>query len=382
MTDIPSFSEQNPFRTQRSVVAWNKTSSVLKLDSLVFLDFSYVFMERNQKSDPYNAQDVERRARDVIDWFRRYPSALAVLLVFLFAILILPTTVFSVDRNEEAVVLRFGNFNRQLGPGLQYKFPYPIERAYLVQTRTQFKEQFGYREGGQAQTARRQRPMSEDEESLMLTGDLGVARVEWEVQYRKINPKEYLFNVDDRKVRTLIRQTSLATTRRIVGDKTVASVITTAREAIRNEVKNELQRVMDTYNTGIRIDDVEIQDTEPPVNRVIDAFKEVDSARQDREKFRNEALREKESVLNEVEGTVEKRISEAKGKAAEIRNTALGEAERFEHIVEQYKAAPDITKTRMFLETMQEVMQGSERVYVIDERVKGLLPHLQLKDDN
>ncbi len=336
----------------------------------------------NERRD-YNqdgVEEVRRNIRKIVNWFRKHPSSLVVLIVFLLTILIAPTTIFTVDRNEEAVVLQFGQFSRQVGPGLRWKLPYPIERAHIVQTRKQFKEQFGYREGNRQQTQSNQATNYQDVESLMLTGDLGVARVEWEVQYRKLKPKQYLFNVDDQKVRRLIRETSLATTRRIVGDESVLKVITEAREAIRRDIKDELQSVMDQYNTGIRIDGIEIQDTEPPVDSVIDAFKEVDSARQDREKLRNEALREKESVLNEAEGTVEKRISQARGRAAEIRNTAFGEAERFQHMVDQYKSAPRITKTRMFLETMQKVLNDSERVYVVDERVRGLLPHLQLQD--
>ncbi len=141
-----------------------------------------------------------------------------------------------------------------------------------------------------------------------------------------------------------------------------------------------MQTIMDSYSAGIQIADIELQGTEPP-DRVESAFREVDSARQDRERFQREAEREEERVINETRGKVNQQISEAKGQAAAIVNRAKGDAERFERLIQQYEEAPDITETRMFLETMQDVMKKSRRVYIVDRNVKGLLPLLDLKKE-
>ncbi len=333
-------------------------------------------MAHGEREYQQNVDEIRETVRRAVNWIRNHPLALLFLILFLIAVILLPTTIYRVNVDQEAVVLRFGKYTRQEGPGLHTKFPFPIERAHLVDTRKVFSEEFGYHPKDEART-RRSRPGSFDRESLILTGDLGVARVEWQVQYRKTNPRKYLFNVSDPE--KIIRETTLAMMRRIIGDRFVANVITTARQSIRQDVKKELQAVMDQYNSGITIDAVELQSTEPPAENVIAAFKEVDSARQERETLRNEALREEERVLNEVKGKKAQQISEARGKKAAIVNKAKGEAERFENLIQQYKAAPEITETRMFLETMQNVIETSDRVYVIDRQVKGLLPHLQLQ---
>lgn len=337
-------------------------------------------MPRNQNQDRPQLDDLERQFRRALEWLGRHPISLLLGALFLLFLFLLPTIVYQVNAQERSVVLRFGKLQRVDEPGLQYKFPYPIERAHLINTREPFEMSFTT--SSVNQTSRRSSGVQNpDEDTLMLTGDLGVARVEWQIQYKKSDPVKYYFNVIEREHRQLIRDTTLSTMRRVIGDKFVSRVITVAREEIRRNVESELQKVMDQYNTGITVEGIEIQSTEPPVQKVINAFKEVDSARQDRETLRNEALREKEQVLNETEGEAEKRISEARGEAAQIRNQAKGEAERFDHIVEQFEAAPKITRTRMFLETMQEVMKKSNRVYVVDEHIKGLLPHLQLREE-
>lgn len=338
-------------------------------------------MSRNDRDFEQNREDLERQFRQVLEWIGEHPITLVVGLIFLVLLLTLPSVIYQVNAQERAVVLRFGALNRVDESGLQYKLPYPIEQAHLINTREPFEMSFTT--SSTKQTARRTSgTQNPDEDTLMLTGDLGVARVEWQVQYKKDNPVKYHFNVSDRQHRHLIRETTLSTMRRVIGDKFVSRVITVAREEIRRNVEAELQKVMDQYNTGITIEGIEIQSTEPPVQKVINAFKEVDSARQDRETLRNEALTEKEQVLNETEGEVEKRKSEARGEAAQIRNQARGEAERFNHIIKQFEAAPRITRTRMFLETMQSVMKKSDRVYVVDEKIRGLLPHLQLQEGN
>ncbi len=337
-------------------------------------------MPSNRNEDRPQLDDLERQFRRGLEWVGRHPSILLFGFFLLLLLFLLPTIIYQVNAQERAVVLRFGELQRVDEPGLQYKFPYPIETAELINTQEPFEMSFSTKSINQT-TRRTSGVQDPQEDTLMLTGDLGVARVEWQVQYKKSDPVRYVFNVPEAEHRQLIRDTTLSTMRRVIGDKFVSRVITVAREEIRRNVEAELQDVMDRYSTGITIEGIEIQSTEPPVQKVIDAFKEVDSARQDRETLRNEALRQQEKILNETEGEAQKRISEARGQAAQIRNQAKGEAERFDHIVTQFEAAPKITRTRMFLETMQDVMQASNRVYIVDEHIQGLLPHLQLREN-
>lgn len=323
--------------------------------------------------DKYDDIDdtLDRYAKEGWQWLRNHPGSFLIIVIVFLAVPFVFSMVYRVGRQEEAIVLRFGHFARQQGPGLQYKLPYPIEEKYIVNTRKVQSEQFGYKPGKASYKEKQF-----DREATMLTGDLGVARVEWEVQYRKVRPLQFLFNV--RHEQKLIRETTLDVMRRIVGDKDVTKVITVARKDIRQKVKKNLQNVLDTLHAGIRIDAIELQASEPP-DPVYPAFKEVDSARQDRERMVNEAKRQEEKIINEAQGTASQRISESQGEARAVINTAKGEARRFNKMVKQYETAPKITKTRMFLETMQSVITDSEQVYVVDQKLKGLLPHLQLQ---
>jgi len=269
---------------------------------------------------------LDELARRILDWIRANPVMLIVIVVGIVALFSISTVVFTVDRDEQAVVLRFGGYERLAGPGFHWKLPAPVETKYIVQTRKVFSKEFGFRTQ-QAGVRSRRRRQGYDREALMLTGDLGVARVEWVVQYRKNAPRRFIFNVknEDR----LIRDASEAAMRRIVGDWEATRVITTARQEIARQVQNEMQRIMESYNAGILVDDVLIQSTEPP-EPVIPAFKEVDSARQDRERIRNEALQQQERVINEVRGQVSQMLSEAQGDSAALINQAKGDARRFE----------------------------------------------------
>lgn len=209
----------------------------------------------------------------------------------------------------------------------------------------------------------------------MLTSDLGVADIQWVVQYRKTNPKRFLFTVRDE--RTLLRLASLSAMRRVAGDFPATKAITTGRQQIAQRTQDLMQEKMDQYRAGIAISDVLIQSSEPP-GPVQDAFEAVDRARQKREQLRNEALKQKEKRVNEAKGKVSRMVSEANGEAKAIINNAKGRAERFEEVLKQYKAAPEVTEDRMLLEAMGPALQKSE-LFVVDKQSKGILPLLDLK---
>ncbi len=285
-------------------------------------------------------------------------------MILLLAIIMLFSMFYTIDRDERGVVTRFGAYNRMAEPGLHFKLPSPVERVYKVNTLRVFQKEFGFRtvrEGVRSQRERR----GYDHEAFMLTGDLGVARVEWVVQYRRAEPRNFVFNV--RNEERLIRDASEEAVRRIVGDYDATDVITVARVEITRAVHRELQEIMDKYNSGIVIDDLLIQQTEPP-GPVAPAFEEVDSARQDRER-----------LILEAEAVRERVIPEARGEAERIVAEARGDASRFLEVMREYRQFPQVTRSRMFLEQMQDTMQKSDRIFIIDSEVKSLLPLLDLQ---
>lgn len=312
--------------------------------------------------------DIEGIVVKAINWVRNRPLVALGILVFLLILGIAPTLFYQVDRDEEAVVLRFGRFIRREGPGLHWKFPDPVEAAHIINTQRVFQESFGYR------------PDSSREylsESLILTGDLGVARIQWDILYKKTRPVEYVLNIREEK--PIIRDASYATMRRIVGDYDATEVITVKRNKISTEVRQQLQEMMDQYSAGIDISNVVIQSSEPP-EPVASAFQKVDQARQKREEIRHQAEQRREKVLNEARGTAEQLVSEAQGDSAAMMNRARGDARRFKQILREYQQAPEVTRKRMQLETMEKIISDSERVFVLDKKVRGLLPLLDLQE--
>ncbi len=305
--------------------------------------------------------DFSRKARN---WLRQKPSAGLIAVLAFFVLLLLSSMFYTVDRDEQGVVTRFGAYKRMAGPGLRVKLPAPIEQVYIVNTLRVFEKEFGFRtRRADVRTERLRRGY--DREAFMLTGDLGVARVEWVVQYRRADPQNYVFNV--RNEERLIRDASEEAVRRIVGDYDATDVITVARVQIAHAVHRELQSIMDRYNSGIVIDGLLIQQTEPP-GPVAPAFKEVDSARQDRERLRLEAEAVQERVIPETRGEAERIIAEARGDAG-----------RFLEVLREYNQYPQVTRARMFLEQMEDIMKRTDRIYIIDDGVKSVLPLLDLE---
>ncbi len=324
-------------------------------------------MTNQFEGSQYDLNDLFQSASNLSKyWPLLLPGIVALLLL-----LMLPSMVFQIDRDERGVVLRFGRLTREVAPGLGMKFPYPLESLHKVNTERVFRESFGYRPDGVASPAGNQL-----QESLILTGDLGVARVQWDVLYRRTDPARFLFNIRDEE--KLIRLASQAALRSIIGDYDVVPAVTDARREIARKTREEMQRLMNNYNSGITITDVYIQQSEPPAP-VAPAFRRVNSARQLREEMRHEAERERERVINEAQGEVDRLVSEAHGDSAAIINRALGESQRFLALLAEYRQAPRVTRQRLFLETLEGVLAESTEVYLIDEKVRGLLPHLNIR---
>ena len=209
----------------------------------------------------------------------------------------------------------------------------------------------------------------------MLTGDLNVANVQWIVQYKIKDPKAYLFGVRD--VPETFRLMSEAAMREVVGDHSVDEVITIGRENVAREAKEELQRLCDLYGVGIEVQQLVLQNVNPP-DPVKPAFNEVNQAIQERERAVNDAWAEYNQAVPKAKGEAEQAVRSAEGYALERENNALGDAQRFEALYEEYRKAPAVTRKRLYLETMRELIPKMGRKVIVDDRAKGVLSLLSL----
>lgn len=291
-------------------------------------------------------------------------------LIFLF------TLFYQVGTNEVGVVTRFGRHINTTQPGLHVKVPYGIDRVVKVPIRTVQKEEFGFRTvkaGVRTEYLKGRAP----EESLMLSGDLNSAVVEWTVQYRVSDPVNYLYKV--RNVTEIIRYASESVMRQVVGDRSVDEVIILSRREVALEVKDQLQNILDSYEAGINIVTVELKDVNPP-DPVKPAFNEVNEAKQEQERMVNEAWEAYNQVIPKASGEAEKTIRQAEGYALNRINRALGDANKFLAVWKEYSLSEDVTRRRLYLETLNEILPGIERKYIVDSDQQGLVPLLRLEE--
>ncbi len=295
----------------------------------------------------------------------------AVLAILLLSLLF--SLWFTVEPEEVGVVLRLGQYTRTADPGLNFKLPLGIENVYKVPVERQLKLEFGFRTttpGVRTQYSAR----GYLEESLMLTGDLNAAQVEWIVQYRINDPYKFLFRV--RNAVKTFRDINEAMMREIVGDRTVDEVLTVGRQEVASTVAMRLQEISDQYELGIKVVQVVLQDVNPPES-VKPAFNEVNEAQQEREKLINQAKSEYNKVIPRARGEAARTIEEARGYAVERVNNARGEASKFNAVFKEYLKAKEVTHQRIYLETMSDVLQKVGRKLITDEEATGILPLFQ-----
>lgn len=289
------------------------------------------------------------------------------------------TSVFTVDPEEKAVVLKFGKEDRIVGQGLHFKLPFFMEQEYKVPVQRQLKLEFGFRTAGNE--TRQQYAQTQYSggnyaaESLMLTGDLNVASIEWVTQYKIADPVKYLFKV--RNVDQTFRDMNEAVMREIIGDRTINEVLTIGRGEIQNLAMEKLSALCKEYTLGIVVSQVILQDVSPP-EPVKPAFNEVNQAEQEKETTIQNALAEYNREIPKAEGTALKTVEAAEGYAVKRVNEAIGSVSRFTQVFEEYQKAPGITRQRIYLETMAEIYQAVDRKIIIDEDVNGVLPLLNL----
>ncbi|MFT5338234.1 MAG: membrane protease subunit HflK [Sphingobacteriales bacterium] len=292
--------------------------------------------------------------------------------------IILISSIFTVNPEEVGVIVRFGKYVRTVDPGLNFKFPF-MEKVYKVPVERQQKLEFGFRTTKAGINSEYSRDRSAMEESLMLTGDLNLADVEWVVQYRIDNAYNYLFKV--RNPTTTLRDISESGMRQIVGDRTVNEVLTVGRTEIERKLEILIQKISREYSMGLKIDQVVLQDVNPP-GPVKASFNAVNEAQQEKETLINQAKSEYNKVIPKARGEAQETIQKAEGYATERVNRAKGEVARFNDLYTEYIKAPEVTKRRIFLETMETVIPKVGNVIIMDEEGNSVLPLLQMQMKN
>ncbi|KGE02760.1 FtsH protease activity modulator HflK [Pseudohaliea rubra] len=286
------------------------------------------------------------------------------------------TCFYTVQPEERAVVKRFGSVTGITDPGLHFRLPFGIDQIQWVATERVLKQEFGFRTRDTRQGERSSYSEAQfEDESLMLTGDLNMIDVEWVVQYRIDDPIKFLYEMRE-PTRTL-RDISESVMRRIVGNMLGSEVLTIGRVEIQQKAGEEIQEIMDQYDAGIRISTVEMQDVVPPP-AVQPAFNEVNEARQERERMINEAQKRVNQEIPNAEGAALRTVAEAKGYATERVNRADGESIRFSAVLAEYQQAPTVTRTRLYLETLNEVLPGIGQLLVVQEGQVGPFPLLDV----
>ena len=330
-----------------------------------------------------------KRAGSVIDVGQLPPfslrgrgSLVTRIVLVLLAVAVLISTYYQVNADSVAVVQRFGRYVRTTDPGPHLKIPV-IETVTIVPVQRQLKAEFGFMTDRAAVRSQFSQNEGTLAESLMLTGDLNVAVVEWIVQYKVKDPYKYLFKVRNldsatrRGESTTFRDMNEAVMREVVGDHSVNEVLTVGREKIQVDAKNLLQQLCDRYETGLEVLQIVLQDVNPP-DPVKPAFNEVNQAIQEKERLINEAWADYNQTVPNARGEAERVVRAAEGYALERVNNARGDVARFVNIYDEYRKAPDVTRKRLYLETLNEVLPKTGRKLIIDSSMKGLLPLLNL----
>lgn len=300
-------------------------------------------------------------------WLILVPAAL----LLLYGLL---TSFFTVPPESVAVVQRFGKFRQTADPGLHFKLPFGIDKATELPIRRQLKMDFGFATSGS--TNPDQTGSSPDRERDMVTGDLNAAQVEWLLHYKISDPRLYLFNV--RAPGMTLRDLTESAMREVIGDRTVDEVLTIGRNQIASDALLRLRELLEPLNMGITVDFVQLNNVNPP-GPVQRSFEEVNRAQQEREQMINEANGEYNRVIPKARGTAEQRVSAAEGYAVQRVNQAEGEVTRFRQMLAEYEKSPAITRQRIYLETMNEVLPRLGSKVVIDEDAKQFLPLMNLQ---
>lgn len=326
------------------------------------------YKEANTKNDKKNiSSNLQNNIINNINKiFDTDEKKLLKIIILIFIVVWCLSGLYKVNSNENAVITYFGKYHNTTTPGLHYAIPYPIGKVIKVSTTRINKEEFGF-----STTSYNKR--HSDEESLMLTGDENIADIDFEVQWQISDVKNYLFNIKNQQ--QTIRNTTESVMREIIATKEINDILANKKLEIELEAKKLLQDILDSYSSGIKILSIQLLRADPP-KEVIDAFRDVQTAKADKERKINEAEAYSNDVLPKARGEAEAIIQNAEAYKKELILKAEGEATRFNKIYNEYKKNPDIIKKRIYLETMEEILSNNNKT-IIDSKIKNIMPLLQ-----
>ncbi|HMA63435.1 MAG TPA: FtsH protease activity modulator HflK [bacterium] len=284
------------------------------------------------------------------------------------------TSFYTVGANERGIILRFGKYVKSTPPGLHWKIPWGVDELYKVKTQYQYKEEFGFRTA-RAGVETRYSKADYTDESLILNGDLNITDVKWIVQYTIQDPYSFLFKV--RNVQSALRDISESAMREVVGNYSFDETLQQERRRIAHSAREIITELVDKYELGLNIELVQLKDVHPP-EPVRPSFNDVNEAKQEQETVINQANQLYNKRIYRAQGEAERVIQEAEGYAINRTNTAEGDVAHFNELYKQYLTAPDITKKRLYLETMEKVLKRIKEKNIIDQDLKSVLPLLNL----
>lgn len=322
---------------------------------------------------PPDLEDLLRRSQDRL---RRavpggFGSGRGVAAILGILVLIwLASGIYRVEADEQGVVMRFGQWVRTEQPGLRYRLPSPIETVLLPKVTRVNRIEVGYRSAGDGRRGDRDVP----DESMMLTGDENIIDIDFTVFWVIKDAGQFLFKIREPEV--TVKKAAESAMREVIGRTDLQPALTEARQQIETSTRQLLQTMLDEYQAGIEITQVQLQKADPPAP-VIDAFNDVQRARSDRERARNEAEAYRNDVIPRARGEAERLIQEASAYREQIVSLAQGDAERFRKVYQAYALSKDVTARRMYLETMEEILRGRNKV-IVDGNVQGVVPYLPL----
>lgn len=317
--------------------------------------------------------DYDELVERLTDWFSNRGSGLYLIILVVLIILWLTSGIYSVQAGEEGVVQTFGRFTNVTGPGLNYHFPRPIQKVTIVNVTNVRRVEIGFR----TTQSGRQEVLSE---ALMLTEDENIVQVELVVQYQISNSRDFIFNVQNPE--DVLLTSAEVSLRSTVGQMTIDAVITEERARVQEETRQRLVALLDEYGTGIRVTEVQLQVADPPAE-VRDAFQEVVRALADKERLINESQAYQNDVVPRARGEKQQVIEEATAFKEQQILRSTGDAERFLAVLEAYRVAPDVTRERMHIESLEEILRSVNVTLLDQDALSGqVLPFLPLKDLN
>ncbi len=316
-------------------------------------------------------EELEDRVRELIEFVQKNLRRVLLIGFLLIAAL---TAIKTIGPEEEGVVLYLGKYDRTLQPGLNFIVPFGVETMFKIPVQRQLKHEFGFRTQS-AGVRTEYSSGSYEDESSMLTGDLNLADVQWVVQYRIVDSYRYLFRV--RNSEKTLRDMSEAAMRKVVGDRTVNEVLTVGRQEAASRVEVLLQEMCDEYENGIRVDQVVLQDVNPP-EPVKPSFNAVNQAEQERSTLINQAESEYNRIIPRARGEAEEAIQLAEAYSLNRVNGSTGEAARFTAVYEEFIKAPEVTRKRLYLETLERILPKAGNKIIVDEKGSNVLPLLNI----